>query len=304
MAGAYLVPAECATIIATGQNNGDPTHGTGNYYYSIDTNTGKATAMSPLLPGASPAGLSAFGTQLVGFKDSRNGLVNPIAGTFTPIGSSNGLLITGYEVLAGTGYGVPVTGSDRRLHRISLSTSSATPIGTGNPIGSALDTFFGDPTGTNNPFIISLGSIGSTLYGVHLGTNKNNLIAIDPLTGNATILGTPNAVGTSGGPGVGSYSGFSAMTGVDTDNDGLYDQLFGNVNFFDPDGSGPLGTQRLGGVARYDLTTGTWTMVGTNPGLIFFGMGSVAVPEPSSIALLCCGSLSMALVRLKRVRGR
>jgi hypothetical protein len=287
-----------ATIIATGQNNGDPTHTSGNYYYSIDTSTGIATPISPQLTGSSPAGLSAVGTQLVGFKDSQHGVVNPVAGTFSPVGASNGLSITGYEVLGGSGYGVPTSGPDRRLQQINLATSVATAIGTGTPIATALDTFFANPAGTNSPFIISMGSVGSTLYGVHLGTGKNNLVALDPTTGSATVLGTANAVGTSGNPGVGSYSGFAAMTGVDSNNDGVYDQLFGNVNFFDPDASGPLASQRLGGVARYDLNNGTWTLVGTNPGLIFFGFGS-PIPEPATLSVIA-GAAVLGLRRRSR----
>lgn len=295
-----VVPCFAATIFATGQNNGDPSHSTGNHYYRIDTTTGIATPISPLLSGSAPAGLATVGTQLVGFKDGQHGTIDPVAGVFTPVGLSNGLAITGYEVLGGQGYGVPTSGSERRLQRIDLTTSAATPLGLGSPIGSALDGFFGDAPGTNAPFIIGLGSVGGTLYGVHLGTGKNNLVAIDPSTGSASVLGTPNAVGTGGGPGLGSYSGFAAMTGVDENNDGAFDALFGNVNFFDPDGSGPQPSQRLGGVARYDLSQGTWSLVGTNPGLIFFGMGSVAVPEPSSLALLVVAGACAALTQARR----
>jgi|GEM_PF-2889330 len=99
--------ADAASIIATGQNNGDPSHTSGNYYFSIDTNTGVATPISPLLSGSSPAGLATVGTQLVGFKDSQHGTIDPVAGVFTPVGLSNGLSITGYEVLGSHGYGVP-----------------------------------------------------------------------------------------------------------------------------------------------------------------------------------------------------
>jgi len=240
------------------------------------------------------------GTQLVGFKDSRHGTIDPISGVFTPVGASNGLSLTGYEILNGNGYGVPTSGADRRLQRIDLATSAATPLGVGTPIADALDTFFGNAAGTNAPFIIGLGSVVNTLYGVHLGTGKNNLVSIDPTTGNATVLGVPNAVGTSGNPGLGSYSGFAAMTGVDENSDGAFDALFGNVNFYDPDSAGPLSSQRLGGVARYDLSNGTWSLVGTNPGLIFFGMGSVAVPEPSSLALLVIAGVCAMLVRARR----
>lgn len=72
-------------IIATGQNNGDPSHTSGNYYYSINTNTGIATPLSPLLSGSSSAGLATVGSQLVGFQNSRHGTIDPIAGVFTSL---------------------------------------------------------------------------------------------------------------------------------------------------------------------------------------------------------------------------
>jgi MprA protease rhombosortase-interaction domain-containing protein len=286
--------ARAATIYATGQNNGDPSHTSGNYYYAIDTTTGKATAISPLINGSTPAGLASSGDgRLLGFKDGQVGEVNPVAGTFTPSTPSNGLSITGFDVVNGFGYGIPTTGSDRRLQRIDLTTGAASPLGTGNPIGSALDTYFGDAPGTNSPFVISLGSVGGSLYGVHLGSGKNNLIQFDTSTGNAIVIGAPNAVATSGNPGAGSYSGFAALTGVDENGDGTYDALFGNVNFYDPDAGGPLASQRLGGLVRYNLADGTWTLVGTNPGLIFFGFGSI-VPAPSATALAAVGALAFA----------
>lgn len=295
-AGMLAPVASAAVILATGQNNGDPTHQTGNYYYRIDTATGVATPVSPLLSGSAPSGLSSIGTQLVGFKDGQHGTIDPFAGLFSPVGTANGFSITGYEVLSGFGYGVPTAGTERRLQRVDLVTSAATPLGAGNPIGDALDAFFGNPAGTNAPFIIGLGSVGNTLYGVHLGTNKNNLVALNPSTGDATVIGAPNAVGTSGNPGSGAFSGFSAMTGVDEDFDGTTDALFGNVNFFDPDAGGPLASQRFGGVVRYDLSAGTWTLVGNNPGLIFFGFGS-PVPEPAGLALLACAAAMLVARR-------
>ena len=66
-------------------------------------------------------------------------------------------------------------------------------------------------------------------------------------------------------------------------------RCWGNVNFNSADSSLPNG--RLGGVVRYDLANATWTLVGTNPGLIFFGMGHVAVPEPNSVSLMTCACL-------------
>lgn len=282
--------SDAAIIYASGQNNGDPSHNSGNYYYRIDTTTGLATPVSPLLTGGSVSALAGSSDgRLLGFSGGRVGEVNPFTGTFTPVGANNGLTVTGFDVYNGSGYGVPVSGSDRRLHRIDLTDSTATPFGDSNAIGSALDTFFANASGTNIPFIIGLGSVSNTLYGVHLGAGKNNLVALNPIDGSASVLGAVNAVGTSGNPGEGRYSGFAAMTGIDESGDGIHDALFGNVNFFDPDAAGPLPSQRIGGVARYDLIDGTWSLIGTNPGLIFFGFGST-VPAPGAATLLgMCG---------------
>jgi len=60
--------ASAAVIIATGQNNGDPSHSSGNYFYAIDTATGLATPISPAIVGGTPAGLAGApnGTLMVG----------------------------------------------------------------------------------------------------------------------------------------------------------------------------------------------------------------------------------------------
>lgn len=301
--GVCAATAPAAVIIATGQNNGDPSHQTGNYYYRIDTTTGIATPISPLLTGGSPPALAGTPDgRLLGVSGGRVGEINPFAGTFVPVGVNNGLTITGFDVIHdGRAFGVPVSGTDRRLHQFDLTTSTTTPIGAQGAVAQALDSFFGVASGTTNPFIIGIGSVArrqntgtpdnpsfitvSTLYGIHLQSGGNQLVAINPDSGFASVIGALNSVGTSGNPGAGAYSGFAAMTGVDTNGDGLFDTLFGNVNFFDPDGPGPLGSQRIGGLARYDLSNGTWELVGTNPGLIFFGFGSV-IPEPTAVSFL------------------
>jgi len=311
--GTLASQASAATIIATGQNNGDPTHTSGNYYYSINTSTGVATPISPLLTGGSPAGLAGTPDgRLLGISGGRVGEVNPVAGTFTPVGVNNGLSITGFDVIHdGRAFGVPVSGTDRRLHQINLATSAVTPVGPVGFVGQSLDSFYGVNPGTTSAFIIGAGSVArrqnigttanpnlvtvSTIYGVHLQANGNQLVAMNPDSGFASVIGALNSVGTSGNPGAGAYSGFAAMTGADENGDGLYDTLYGNVNFFDPDAAGPLASQRLGGLARYDLGNGTWSLVGTNPGLIFFGFGSV-IPEPTTLSLLA-GAGMLALRR-------
>lgn len=304
LTGAVVAPSEGAIIYAAGRNLSDSSYPTGSYYYEIDTDTGLATRISPLLAANGPNGLAAVGSQIVGFSNGTHGVVNPVTGTFTPVGTSNGLGINGYEVLNGSGYGVPNSGADRRLFQIDINTSAATAIGVGNPIGAAMDTFYGNTAGTNSPTIISLGSVGGTLYGVNTEANKMNLVAINPSTGEATIIGAPNAVATSGTPGA-RYNGFAALTGVDEDGDNVYDSLYGGINFYDPDGTtGPAPDQNFGGVIRFDLNNGTWSLVGNNPGVIFFSFASptAAVPEPGTVAMAVMGLALAGGVALRRRR--
>jgi len=301
--------ATAATIIATGQNNGDPSHSSGLFYYAIDTNTGHATPLAPITGGSSAGLAGAPDGRLLGFRSNRVVEIDPVAGTTSQVGN----IVTGFSTTSldvtrdGAIYGTPVSG-DLRLHRIDPAAGTATPIGPANAIGNALDAFYGRPAGASEPFIIGLGSITrnvnigtsanpnftlvDTLYGVNLDDTAQ-LVAISPSSGFASVVGAMASVENGLPPG--DYSGFAAMTGVDTDGDGLRDTLFGNVNFNDADPSLPNG--RLGGVVRYDLATATWTMVGKNPGLIFFGMGSVAVPEPSSIAIASLFMLAVVGIR-------
>lgn len=293
---AALSTTDAATIFAAGRNLSNPNYATGAYYYSIDTDTGVATPISPRLSTNGPNGIAVNGSQLVGFSGNTHGTIDPTTGTFTPIGSSSGFNFNGYDVLGGYGYGVPSAGTDRRLHRVDLTTSTAVAVGTGNPLVAAMDALYGTST-PNTPDIIAMGSVGNTLYGLNSGNGKFNLFSIDPLTGDATILGAANAVATSGIPGA-RYSGFSSLTGVDENGDGVYDALFGNINFFDPDGlTGPQLEQNFGGVIRFDLADGTWDLVGSNQGVIFFGFGS-PIPEPSTTAM--AGTLGLALAFRRR----
>jgi hypothetical protein len=301
--GLFVGTASAATIFATGQNNGDPSHSSGLFYYAIDTVTGKATPLASITGGNSAGLAGTPDGRLLGFRNNRVIEINPFTGATIDVSPViPGFSTTSLDVTRdGSIYATPVSG-DTRLHRIDPVAGTATPIGPAGSIGNSLDAFYGTPAGTTSPFIIGLGSITrnvnigtnanpnfvlvDTLYGVHLD-DADQLVAVTHTLGFASVVGALDSVGSSGNPGVGTFSGFAAMTGVDTDGDGLHDTIYGNVNFFDPDGpgAGSLPSQRLGGVARYDLTNGTWTMVGTNPGLIFFGFGSV-IPEPATLSLL------------------
>jgi hypothetical protein len=298
--------AQAATIFATGQNNGDPSHSSGLFYYSIDTNTGHATPLAPITGGNSAGLAGTPDGRLLGFRNNRVIEINPFTGATSDVSPViAGFSTTSLDVTRdGTIYATPVSG-DTRLHRIDPVAGTATPVGSENSIGNSLDAFYGVPAGTTSPFIIGLGSITrnvnigtianpnfvlvDTLYGIHLD-NANQLVAVTQDSGFASVVGALGSVSGASTP-PGDYSGFAAMTGVDTDGDGLKDTLFGNVNFNDADPSLPNG--RLGGLARYDLANGTFELVGSNPGLIFFGFGSTTVPEPATLTLSSLAGLSL-----------
>lgn len=291
--------ARAAVIYATGQNNGDPTHSSGLFYYAIDTDTGDATPLAPITGGNSAGLAGTPDGRLLGFRGNRVIEINPFTGATSNVSPViAGFSTTSLDVTRdGSIYATPV-GMDRRLHRIDPIAGTATPVGPTGAIGNALDAFYGVPAGTTSPFIIGLGSITrnvnvgttanpnfvltDTLYGIHLD-DANQLVAVTQQAGFASVVGAIDSVSAGSTP-AGDYSGFAAMTGVDTDGDGLHDTLYGNVNFNDANATLPNG--RLGGLARYDLADGTFELVGTNPGLIFFGFGSSPVPEPASLSLL------------------
>ena len=304
--GVTATAASAATIFASGQLliPGDPAIPPGqpghddsreNYVYAINTVNGEATAVSPVTTGLPGALAGTRDQRLLGFAAGQLREIDPSTATQTDIGSDNGLTATGLEILPDDrGFIVPFDGNfdTQQLYSLDIATGAAAPISASTTeIGDAIDTAAGNALGTAAPFIISLGAVGDTLYGIDLDTDS--LIALNPDTGAAVVVGDVGAVGSVIN-GDSTYSGFAALTGVDEDADGEYDALFGAVNFID-DGTDTL---RLGGVARYDLSDGTWQLVGTNPGVIFFGFGSSPVPEPASLSLL--GLAGIALVAARR----
>ncbi len=293
--------AEGAVFLASGRSYGGLGYPAGVYYYQVDSLTGRATRVSSFLNGQYVEGLAgASDGRLLGYSSGYLVQVNPATGAETPIGIFNNLALPGMDIANGSAYGVPDSGVDRRLRQINITTGAVISLGSEiNPIGSALDVFFGDSPGVNRPAILGMGSVGSTLYGVHTVPGKNNLLAIDALTGSATVLGTPNAVALSGNPGSGTFSGFTAMTGIDEDHNGEYEAILGSVNAYDPDSGGPLAIERIGGVARYDLANGTWSLVGTNAGIEFYGFGA-PIPEPTSSLVATCIGLRLTMRRRSR----
>lgn len=297
-AGALPLPLAAQTIYASGQLL--TVSGTReNRVYAINPATGAATPTSPPLS-SDPLGLAGTPDgRLLGYSGGQLGQLDPGSGAFSAIGAPSNINSTGFDITAdGRGFLVGLSGVPQ-LYGVNIATGAAAPVGTPGALGAGIDAAFGLTPGTSQPFIIGLGSVGGTLYGVDLETGITNLVAIDPATGAARPIGARNALGGFGG---GRYSGFSALTGVDTTGSGRFDALYGNVNF---DSLSPNPQNRIGGVARFDLTTGTFSLAGTNPGLIFFGFGSSpAAPVPEASTLISFGLLSLGLFGLTRGRAR
>lgn len=301
IAAIALTPAtaSAATIFASGQllipgdpglPPGQPGHDDSreNYIFEIDSVTGNATPVSPVTSGLPAAlGATADGT-LWGWAGSRLQVVDANAGTTTPSGPVTAFSATGFDVTsAGIGYGITL--GDDQLFSVDLTTGVATSVGMAGAVNTALAAAGGvDP----DAFIISLGSVGDSLYGIDLDTNS--LVEIDSVTGIAAVVGT---LGSLDDVGAGIFSGYAGLTGVDEDADGEYDSLFGAVNFINP--GGPIGSVRLGGIARFDLADGSWDLVGLNENVIFFGVASApaAIPEPTSLVLLGLAGIGLLTVR-------
>jgi hypothetical protein len=299
--------ASAGTIYASGQLLIENTPGVHddvreNRLYRIDTATGHATPLPVWSTTSTPAGLAGVrGGTLYGFRGAQLGLVDPqTADSFSPIGAPSGVSATAFDILADGRAYVVTFGGNRQLYVVDLVSGAATAVGPAGQIGAAFDVAFGLAAGTSAPFIISLGSVGDQLYGINLESGRQNLVRIDPATGTAEIIGAADAVDANDS---GRYSGYSALTGVDENADGQFDALFGTVNFWNHDGDSNTSDLRLGGIARYDLANGTWSLVGTNPGVIFFGMGASPVPEPGTLALAAMAVGCFALRLRKRLRN-
>ncbi|MEM1370241.1 MAG: PEP-CTERM sorting domain-containing protein [Cyanobacteria bacterium P01_H01_bin.15] len=291
--------AEAAIFFATGQRLTQGVPGVNddireNFLFAVDSMTGIATPVSPETSGLPSALAGTASQELLGYQFGGQ-LVEIIldSATQTPIGEATDLTSTSFDILEnGKGFIVPFDESfnTQQLYQIDVSTGESIPLGSSNAVGDAIDNARSTPLGTANPFVISLGSVNNSLYGIDL--DSDSLIQFEPNTGDVAVVGQVGAV-TAGERAL--FSGFAALTGVDTDNDGRFDTLFGNVNFIDDDNDPATPVQRLGGIARYDLNNGSWELVGTNPGVIFFGFGSspATIPEPGGLL----GLLSVGFLR-------
>ncbi len=257
-------PASAGPIYATGQLlRADGVRE--NRIYRIDPTTGVATALSDLLPTA-PAALAALPAssagpaRLIAYTSGTLWTIDPLTGVLSD-GVSFGVSGTGLDALADGRVFLITANAAAQVFRLNAATNLPESVIEPGAIAAALGAVFG---GSPSPFILSLGSVGGTLYGLNSESNRTNLVAINPDTGSITPVGPLNAVGQAAG----GFTGYSALTGVDTDGDGAFDALFGNANFNSP------ALPRAGAVVRYDLTAGTFTVVGTNPGIIFFGFAS------------------------------
>lgn len=284
-------PAAAQSLLA----NGAPAAGQ-NQFYAVSTATGAAVSASSVSSGI-VAGLATRPTgQVVGLLSNNLVTVNVPANTTSVVGPL-GVSASGFDVLPdGRAFTVPTTASAVQLHAVNLTTGAATPVGAANAIRDAVVAAGGPST---SPFVIGLGSVGGTVYGVD--TNSSSLIALNPDTGAAAVVGGQAGSVTAGtladGTARSRFSGFAALTGADTDGDGATDALFGGVNFFDDDNNTGTPTVRFGGLARFSTATGSWELVGSNPGLIYFGMAPAPVPEPA-------GALALAAAVLTAWRAR
>ncbi|MGL4424517.1 MAG: PEP-CTERM sorting domain-containing protein, partial [Gemmataceae bacterium] len=263
-----------------------------NQFYSVSPTTGLATSVSPT-SGSIVAGLAgAPGGTIFGLVSNNLVTVNITSNTTTVIGAL-GLSATGLDILAdGRAFVVPTTAGSIHLHSVSLTTGAASPIGSATAINDALVAAgFSTPA----PFIVGLGSVGTSVYGVD--SNSRSLIQLNPNTGTATVVGgTAGRIGTgtlANGNNRSRYSGFASLTGVDANADGQFEQLIGGVNFFDDDDNPSTPTVRFGGIAIFDTVNGNWELLGDNPGQIYFGMAAIPVPEPTMGLLLVATGLGV-----------
>lgn len=268
-------------------------HDTGNFLWSIDLSSGAATQIAPIA-----AGIAGLATAPDGTLYGRSGLnlytISTEDAGLSLVGSAASGSATSLEIMPdGRAFTLPFNADfdTAQLHSLDLNTGLQTPVGTETALLDAINLAFPDRDMTYGPFVISLGSVGDRLYGLDLETNT--LLDIDPDTGYATANGAFNAAAMETLDGY--WSGFAGLTGVDTDDDGINDALYGIANYYYDYALGASSAR--GAIGLYDLATSTWSLVGENEGVIFYSLAagqSPPIPEPGSFALLGLGGTMLA----------
>jgi hypothetical protein len=278
---ASLAPVARAQLFATGSASGGQ-----NRYFSINVQTGVATALSTL-----PTPTQAFTTTGLAFDPSgtafgisagqlvRPNFVDNTLANVGPLGinpQGQAISAASLEILADGRAFTYETVEFAPLYQINLTTGAATGIGGNFDMLNAIVAAGGNLSIVDQPIITGMGSLGGTLYGIENKTGT--LVSIDPGTGAVTVPGGAAGQLRSGtllnGNLRNRYTVFAALTGYDSNSDGQYDRLFATVNNFDGN--------RLGALIELNPTNGSWELIGNgNAPLNFFALGSPITSTPA-----------------------
>lgn len=250
---------------------------------------------TPIGPGLSDAGsglVPGAGGNLLTLTISGNlSSINPISGMDSIVGATG--LGGNANTMAEVGGILYATDLSNNLYSLNSSTGAATLIGsTGIPAVPAYP-FTTNPDGTLNLFDETLYGVGNKLIAtfdaIRLGTDNYsvsavispNLWQIDPITGAATLV---------------TATDLQLLSSVDVN--GTFYTLHGGLNASHP-------FPGFSTIDTLDLTTGKATFIAdvdSDAGPIF-AMSPVPVaptPEPSSLALLGTGFVTLAATTRKR----
>ncbi|MBX3747153.1 MAG: choice-of-anchor M domain-containing protein [Verrucomicrobiae bacterium] len=292
--GFLLTPAP-GRLYAMGGYDPEDTGMVPHRIYELDPVTGKATPLTGSF-GPEPAGLAATADgRILALNvehhhhhgeepppaESALVEIDPYTGFLTKLATVP-VEAYGFDILPdGRAFTIPLAseGTFVQLHLVNLETGAAVPVGSASAINEAFAAAFGSEPASNTR-ATQLASVGDHLYAAVRHGTLANLVRMDPDTGAATVMGAANAVNTSGG---GAYFGIPGLSGRDSNGDGQFDELYGVLNYHDHDGDPETYPQVVGALIRFNLNDGTWSIVGTNPGLLFSGLASTAELNPASL---------------------